>query len=90
MKSAFSHEVVDRPLVVLVAEPEGLALSLLEKLLANFCCVNVYTENVSLWREASYQLRNNKYFKVLSLEDLEKEKTADYLVFVSLYYFYFI
>ena len=83
MDEPFSLEEFDRPTVFLFSEPEGLAISILENLLANYCRVNVFTDNISDWKSLSSHLKENINYSINSYDQLNIKENINYLLYES-------
>ena len=64
MDKKISYEEVERPNILLIAEPEGLAFNFVEALLANITCVTVVSENLQEWYLSTKHLKDNIYFQI--------------------------
>jgi hypothetical protein len=82
MEKTLTHDIVDRPTANIIAEAEGLAISLAESFLSNFCRVNVFAENEENWNRLAHHLKDNSFIRIFSLKDLSKE--SDYLIYLSI------
>src|SRR4030042_100718 len=83
MDEPFSLEEFERPTVFLFSEPEGLAISILENLLANYCRVNVFTDNISDWKSLSSHLKENINYSINSYDQLNIKENINYLLYES-------
>jgi hypothetical protein len=83
MSTNFDQQASVKPHVLLVAEPEGLAINLTEQFLANFCRVKIFSDKTSAWNKLSEHLRENRNFDFTdSSEELIKDQ-YDYALFIS-------
>lgn len=84
-----------RPTVAIFSEPGGLSVSLVEKLLANFCKVAVIADDPMGWEEATSHITQKNFLEIAPVEvspeyivfidiDLAK-KTSDYEKLIKLY-----
>ena len=84
MEKDFEAGKIDKKRVALVSEYNGLSISLVEKLLANFFRVTVFCVKRELWFNNAPYLKNNHF---LSFDDLEKrDEVFDYSIFVSAFF----
>ena len=84
MEKDFEAEKIDKKRVALVSEYNGLSISLVEKLLANFFRVTVFCVKRELWFNNAPYLKNNH---LLSFDNLEKrDEVFDYSIFVSAFF----
>lgn len=83
MKNEFSFGTIERPLIGVVAESSGIALSVVENLLSNFCRVNIYSTNPDIWKKASSHLENNKKLFVKNFSELGQDDDES-LIFFSI------
>src|SRR3989338_1031792 len=72
----------DRPVVNIVASPSGLAMSLAELLLGNFCRVNIISGKNQAWENLSFHLSQNNNLRITPL-DKNTNENCDYLVYIS-------
>ncbi len=68
-----------RPTVAVFSEPGGLAVSLVEKLLANFCKVALISDDIKGWEEATAHITQKNF-----LEIAPAEISPEYIVFIDL------
>lgn len=68
-----------RPTVAIFSEPGGLAVSLVEKLLANFCKVAIIADDPKGWGKATDHISQKNF-----LEITPAEVFCEYLVFIDL------
>ena len=81
MEKVISHKISPRPSVSVFAEPGGFSISLVESLLSNFCCVNIYAENIEGWRHLSFHLCENRYLKIFHFN--QGLAPSEYCFFIS-------
>lgn len=80
-----SFVINKRPTVSLFAEYDVLALSLLEKLLANFCRVKIFTDDLKVWQENTVHLAHAKFFSFVSPDAIEELEDSAYTIYVDLF-----
>ena len=84
-----------RPTVAIFSEPGGLSVSLVEKLLANFCKVALVSDDIKGWEEVTAHITQKNFLEIAPVEvspeyivfidiDLAK-KTSDYEKLIRLY-----
>lgn len=84
MEKDFEAGKIDKKRVALVSEYNGLSISLVEKLLANFFRVTVFCVKRELWFNNAPYLKNSRF---LSFDYLEKrDEVFDYSIFVSAFF----
>lgn len=65
------------------SEPNFLALSILENLLANNCYVNVITNDVKTWQERTTNIATKNKFSINSFGSFPENAVAGYAIFCS-------
>jgi len=87
MKSSSSPPFVisNRPAVSVFADFDVLPLSLLEKLLANFCKVKIFSEDIMAWQEKTLHLGHARYFSFASESAFSELSRSSYVIYVNLY-----
>lgn len=68
-----------RPTVAIFSEPGGLAVTLVEKLLANFCKVALVSNDIKGWEEVTSHIIQKNF-----LEIAPAEVSPEYIVFIDL------
>jgi len=81
MSTKYDQSYTVKPHVLLVAEPEGLAINLVEQFLANFCRVKIVSGKKSEWEELAKHLKENNNIDFSNEEHLQEH--FDYAVFLS-------
>jgi len=84
MEKVVSHKIAARPTINIYSEPSELTLSLVEKFLSSYFCVNIFAENLSDWGNLLFSLKDNTFLKLFSLEKSDIATTPSYVIFVSL------
>ena len=69
-----------RPTVAIFSEPGGLSVSLVEKLLANFCKVVLVADDIKGWEEATAHISQKNFLEIVTLPEVSPE----YIVFIDL------
>lgn len=72
-----------RPVVLLLANPSGLSLSVAESLLANFCRVNIVSEKKKEWEDKTGHLSGNSAITVFDFTESLSLESFDYAVYVD-------
>ena len=72
-----------KPHILLVANPEGLAINLAEQFLANFCRVKIYSDKRSAWDKLALHLRENSNLSLTDSQEDLKNDHFDYAIFIS-------
>jgi len=70
MENGFDFDTTERLLIGIVSERAGIALSVIESLLSNFCRVNIYSINPENWKSGLEHLKDNANVVVNPLEKL--------------------
>lgn len=73
----------EKSLVSFYSEPNFLALSILENLLANNCYVNIVTEDVEIWKERTLNIAAKNKFSINAFKSFPKNTIAGYTIFCS-------
>ncbi|MEK7112193.1 MAG: DUF4012 domain-containing protein [Patescibacteria group bacterium] len=68
-----------RPQVAIFSDPGGLAVSLVEKLLANFCKVSIFSKDGDGWRESIEHIAQKEFIEIN-----ENEAQPEYIIFFDL------
>lgn len=70
-----------RPTVLLSCNPDGLGISLVEKLLTNFCRVKIYSKEIEKWQSITSHINQKNFLEITS----DPKGEMDYFLFVDYY-----
>lgn len=72
-----------KPNIAVVADPDGLAINLVEILLSEICRVNIISEKTASWSYLAKHLKSNNS---LSVSQEREETSYDYVIYISSYF----
>lgn len=72
-----------KPNIAVIADPDGLAVNLVEILLSEICRVNIVSEKTASWNYLVRHLRSNKS---LSVSQEKKKYSYDYVIYFTSYF----
>lgn len=72
-----------KPIAVVVSDPSGLAISLVEILLGNFCEVIIATNKIDEWGNSLIHLKENKNYQIIHTDQLTEFENANYIICVN-------
>jgi len=81
MEKDYSLNTIERPVVKVVSKTSNFTLMLIEKLLINYCRVNLITENTEIWKSKTKHIKDNKYFQIIKTDTGDND--ADFVIYVS-------
>jgi hypothetical protein len=84
MEFVKTYDKSETPVVFIISNPSGLALSILENLLSNFCSVVVFSKDQKTWRGITSHIINPERLLFSSPTDLRKRQKPDYFLYIDL------
>ena len=74
--------MVEKPIVLLFADPNPLSISLAETLLKNFCRIKIISKDQNGWRISTKHFEDNRSLEFLD-DARGRQEEANYVVFIS-------
>ncbi|MFH1863601.1 MAG: DUF4012 domain-containing protein [bacterium] len=71
-------------LILLFSEPNCLAISLVENLLANRCHIKVFSKNNKQWIEKSKHIQTKENLEYLTTKDIKEMEGGNYAIFLNI------